>query len=193
MEKLTIGPSHDNSTPYYPQANGQVEAVNKVLITMLQCTIGKHIKYWHLMIFSDLWAYRTSSKTATRFTPFQLVYGLEATLPNECEIPSLKLDIDFLPDTSPKEERLLYLQRLNEIRCITAMIIEAKKKRFKAHFDQTVSPRTFAEGDLVLLYDQAKDRFGAGKFEAMWHGPYIVKHVLQKGAYELCDYDGNAL
>lgn len=24
----------------------------------------------------------------------------------------------------------------------------------------------------------------------MWMGPYIVKHVLAKGAYELVDYDG---
>lgn len=23
----------------------------------------------------------------------------------------------------------------------------------------------------------------------MWHGPYIVKQVLEKGAYELVDYD----
>lgn len=27
----------------------------------------------------------------------------------------------------------------------------------------------------------------------MWHGPYIVKKVLQKGSYELLDYDGNPL
>jgi transposase InsO family protein len=30
-----LGLHHDNSMPYYPQANGQVEAINKVLITML--------------------------------------------------------------------------------------------------------------------------------------------------------------
>jgi transposase InsO family protein len=30
-----LGLQHENSTPYYPQANGQVEAINKVLITML--------------------------------------------------------------------------------------------------------------------------------------------------------------
>ena len=37
MSELTkkLGLCHDNSTPYYPQANGQVEAINKVLITML--------------------------------------------------------------------------------------------------------------------------------------------------------------
>jgi hypothetical protein len=38
MFELTekLGLRHDNSTPYYPQANGQVEAINKVLITMLR-------------------------------------------------------------------------------------------------------------------------------------------------------------
>ena len=27
----------------------------------------------------------------------------------------------------------------------------------------------------------------------MWHEPYIVKHVLCKGGYELEDYNGNYL
>jgi hypothetical protein len=31
---------------------------------------------------------------------------------------------------------------------------------------------------------------GVRKFEAMWRGPYIVKQVLEKGAYELVAYDG---
>ena len=33
MEELTakLGFLHENSTSYYPQANGQVEAINKVL------------------------------------------------------------------------------------------------------------------------------------------------------------------
>jgi transposase InsO family protein len=37
MSELTenLGLHHDNSMPYYPQANGKVEAINKVLITML--------------------------------------------------------------------------------------------------------------------------------------------------------------
>ena len=29
-----------------------------------------------------------------------------------------------------------------------------------------------------------------GKFKLLWMGPYIVKRVLAKGAYELMDYDG---
>jgi transposase InsO family protein len=38
MSELTkkLGLHHDNSTPYYPQANGQVEVINKILINMLR-------------------------------------------------------------------------------------------------------------------------------------------------------------
>ena len=42
-------------------------------------------------------------KTATGFTPFQLVHGVESVFPIECEIPSLKLDVELLPDTSSLE------------------------------------------------------------------------------------------
>jgi hypothetical protein len=31
---------------------------------------------------------------------------------------------------------------------------------------------------------------GDGKFEALWQGPYIIRWFLEKGAYELVDYDG---
>ena len=37
------------------------------------------------------------------------------------------------------------------------------------------------------------EKLGVGKFESMWHGPYIVKNVLEEGAYELVDYDGVSL
>ena len=47
-----------------------------------------------------------------------------------------------------------------------------------------------SEGDLVILWDQAKEPLGAGKFNPMWYGPYVVKCVLENGAYELVDYEG---
>jgi hypothetical protein len=78
-----LGFSHEFSSPYYPQSNGQVEAVNKVLKTMLQRTVNKHKTNWNHMLFSVLWAYRTTVNTATGFMPFHLVHGIEATLPIE--------------------------------------------------------------------------------------------------------------
>jgi hypothetical protein len=66
------------------------------------------------MLYSALWAYQMFVKVAAGFSPFQLVYGLEVVLPIECQISSLKLAVQLLPDTSPLEERLLYLEQLNE-------------------------------------------------------------------------------
>ena len=54
-------------------------------------------------------------------------------------------------------------------------------------------PCVFSEGDLVLVYDQDKDTLAARKFKPLWYGPYIISKVLQKGAYELVDYEGNRL
>ena len=115
---------------------------------------------------------------------------MEAILPIECEIPSLKLAVELLPNTSAEEEHLLYLMRLDKTRLNATLVIEAQKKSVKAQYEKHVKPRVFSEGDLVLLYEQYRDMLGARKFEAMWRGPYIIRRVLEKGAYELVDYDG---
>ena len=125
----------------------------------------------------------TTINTSTSFTPFQLVYGLEATLPIECEIPSLKLTVELLPNTTIDRERFLHLNKLDETWRDAALANEAHKRRMKFQYDRIVQPRFFNEGDPTLTYDQKHDKLGAGKFESMWHGPYIVSRVLEKGAY----------
>lgn len=122
--------------------------------------------------------------------PFQLVYGLEAILPVQCEILSLKLTVDLLPWTSEEEAHFLQLIQLDETHCDATLANEAHKKRVKAQFDKNVKHRVFSECDLVLLYDREYDKLGAGKFQSLWMGPYIVKRVLARGAYELVYYDG---
>ena len=154
---LKLGFWQEHSSPYYPQANGQLEAMNKSLKTILQRTIDKARYNWHIMLYPALWAYRTSVKTATRFTLFQLVHRVESIFPNECEIPSLKLAVELLPDTSSLEERLLHLEHLDEQHRDAATMNEVHKKQVKVQCDKVVKPRVFSEGDLVLVYAQEKD------------------------------------
>jgi hypothetical protein len=66
------------------------------------------------MLFSTLWDYRTAVKTATGFTLFHLVHGIESILPIECEISTLCTTIDLLPPTAPMGQRLLNLELLDE-------------------------------------------------------------------------------
>ena len=58
------------------------------------------------MLYPTLWGYQTYVKIAIGFTPFQLVHGFEAILPIECEIPSLKLAIELLLNTSDLKQHL---------------------------------------------------------------------------------------
>jgi hypothetical protein len=54
-----------------------------------------------------------------------------------------------------------------------ATMNETHKNHVKSQYDKSVHPRIFSEGDLVLVYDQDKDALGVGKFNLMWHGPYM--------------------
>jgi hypothetical protein len=134
MSELTkkLGLRHENLTPYYPQANGQVEAINKFLTTMLRRMVEIHKSNWHTMLFSALWAYRTSIKSTMGFTPFHLVYGIEAIFSIECEIPSLKLAIELLPNTSVEEESLFYLIQLDETHRYATLVTETQKNHVKS-------------------------------------------------------------
>ena len=63
----------------------------------------------------------------------------------------------------------------------------------KAHYESHVHPRTFSEGNMVLVYDQPNDKLGKGKFESMWYGPYVIHRFLGKGVYTLIDSDEQLL
>ena len=148
MEALSanMGFHHENSTPYYPQTNGKVKAINKVLKTMMHRMVGDHKSSWHLTLFYALWDCRILIKTTTGLTPFQLVYGLEVVLPIECEIPLLKLAVNLLPNTSTEEECFLYLTNLGENKRDVSLANEAHKRRIKVQYDKTIQPRLFSEG-----------------------------------------------
>ena len=111
----------------------------------------------------------------------------------ECEIPSLKLAINLLPETSPLEECLVHLEQLDEQRRDALVALEVNKRHVKVQYNNYVRLRRFSEGYLVLLWDQPKEPLGVGKFNPMWCGPYVVKCVLEKGSCELRDYEGMAL
>ncbi|XP_062021144.1 uncharacterized protein LOC133737640 [Rosa rugosa] len=80
-----------HSTPYYPKANGQAEASNKVVINVLKRMITDKPRDWHNILSETLWALRTSKRAATSTTPFALTYGHDAMLPVEMQIQALRV------------------------------------------------------------------------------------------------------
>jgi hypothetical protein len=72
-----------SSTTYYPQGNGQVEYTNKVLGTLLTKLVSENKTDQDEHLSTMLFSYKTAYKVTTRYTPYQLVYGLHLLMPKE--------------------------------------------------------------------------------------------------------------
>ena len=76
---------------------------------------------WIKHLLETLWAYRSSSKTATRLSPFSLVYGTEAISLVELLVPTLRVvhgqETDINAATCA-EIRIIDLETLEETRNI---------------------------------------------------------------------------
>ena len=82
---------HHRSLLYYPERNGQAEATNKTLIEIVSKMNQEHIKGWAVHLPDAFWAYRSSPKSATGFSPFSLVYGMEVMSLAEVMMPFLRV------------------------------------------------------------------------------------------------------
>lgn len=81
---------HKNLAPYHPQANDQVEVTNIEIESILTKIVQLHIKYWVARLPKAGWAYRTTWKIITSFTPYELVYGKTTILQIELEYKTLR-------------------------------------------------------------------------------------------------------
>ena len=105
---------HKKSTPYYPQANGLAESTNKIMQTILK-------------LQSALWDYRTTFKTSIQATPFWMAFGLDAVMPIELQVPSLRVQVkERLPESQSEQYRLEQLLELGEHRVASMAQLEQR-------------------------------------------------------------------
>ncbi|XP_031127436.1 uncharacterized protein LOC116029524 [Ipomoea triloba] len=182
-----------NSSAYYAAANGLAEAFNKTLCNLLKKVVLKSKRDWHDRMEEALWAYRTTYRTPTQSTPYSLVYGVEAVLPLERQIPSLRLAIqEGLTDEENAKLRLAELEALDEKRLQAQQSLECYQARMSRAFNKRVRTRSFQIGNKVLAVRRPiiVTRKTGHKFTPKWDGPYVVQEVYTGGAYKLISEDG---
>ena len=146
------------SSIYNPRANGLAEAFNKTLIKILKKSLSKNKREWDDKMIEALWAYRTTYKTATKATPYSLVFGVEAILPLEVELPSLRVAVQNELTTEENERiRLEELEALDEVRLQAQQNLELYKARMTRAHDQSVLAERYL---LSFFWRTFLSRFG---------------------------------
>ncbi|XP_015072426.1 uncharacterized protein LOC107016482 [Solanum pennellii] len=182
--------THRNSTAYRPQMNGAVEAANKNIKRILRKMITNY-KCWHENFPYALLGYRTTIRTSTGATPYLLVYGTEAVIPAEVEIPSLRIIQEAgLSDVEWVRDRYEQLTLIDEKKMSVVCHGQLYQQRMIRAFNKKVKVRTFEVGQLVLKRIFPHQEEYKGKFAPNWQGSYVVHKVLSRGALVLAEMDG---
>ena len=106
---------HRKSTPYHPQANGILEVTNKALEGILTKVISSNRKDQADRLVEATWAYNTTQKTTTGFTPYELVYGKKALLSIEFEYNTLMMAAQLVGSQSCTERNIVPFEWLGRI------------------------------------------------------------------------------
>ena len=182
---------HHFSPVCYPQANGQVEVMNRTIFTGIKKNLQDSRNQWPEELHRVLWSYRTTPSSATGHTPFSLVYGTEAIIPVEVGLPSMRMrGFDEELNNSRMREHLDLADELRD----QALYKMVKYKQLMSRFyNRRVRTRQFREGDLVLRVLKSSQPTTHKKLGPRWEGPYRVKQVKGKGSYELEHLDGKPI
>ncbi|KAL2224041.1 UNVERIFIED_CONTAM: hypothetical protein Sindi_3052700 [Sesamum indicum] len=169
-----------------PQANGQTEVTNRMILQHLKTRLGNAKRAWVDELPSVLWAYRTTSRTPTRESPFNLTYGTNAVVP--AEIGELSWRVKYYNPDCNEQGLRMNLDFVEEAREKAAIRATMYKTRMAKAYNARVKPRNFQVGDLVRRKAEASGPIG--KLDPKWEGPYKVVEVVSAGAYKLQQLDG---
>ena len=94
-----LGIKNKYLTLAYPQRNGNVEAVNKVIMNELKKRLDDAKGEWVEELPHVLWTYRTTPRRSTGETPFSMTYGAKVVIPLETGFPTLRTSL-FTPNSN---------------------------------------------------------------------------------------------
>lgn len=173
--------THVKNAVATPRANGQVERLNRSILSALMATTLEE-ELWDRQLLATQFAINNVPNKSTGKTPSELLYGYT---------PRKGSDIEL------KEEVSLAAQSINDIYEMREeahrKIIDAQKVQKKYYDRRRKVSRKYKLGDLVLVEKQSSAPGGGGSSRKLVHpfsGPMIVSAVLPNDRYRVADMRG---
>ena len=86
----------------HPQANGEAEVTNRTLLQGIKVRLEKATGTWADELYHVLWTYRTTQRLPTGETPFALAFRIEAMIPIELKLLSVRV-VAFDEQRNPQD------------------------------------------------------------------------------------------
>ena len=188
-----LGARLSMSTAYHPQTDGQTERTNKTLESILRAYVSWKLNDWDQHLTMAELAYNSAPQASTRYSPFYLNYGREATKPIDLALRNIRAR-GQQGDSAADVSNAAAADRLKELAeaLVRAQNNVAQAQRRQALYaDRGRRPASFAVGDWVMLStkhlkEQGRDsQAGVAKLGAKWTGPFKVKGSPNANAYTL--------
>ena len=124
----------------HPQANGQVERANGLILQGLkprhEVPLRRAAGAWAAELPSVIWSLRTTPNRSTGYTPFFLVYGTETVLPSDLIHTSPRVAAYIEEDAEISRQNDLDL--VEEVRVVAEMRSTAYQQNLRKYHSQRV-------------------------------------------------------
>jgi hypothetical protein len=170
------------TSSYHPQTDGLTERFNRTIQDLI--TASGHKSDWDTALPSLLFAYRTSVHPSTKETPYFLLHGRDARLPQTLDLDHNSIRYDSLDGYTQHLVQTL-LQTYPRVREALQAAASSQKRQYDK--ESTTVP-AYKPGDRVWLFATTR-----AKFEPRWLGPYLVTEVPSPITLRLALPDYNRL
>lgn len=184
----SIGTKIKFSSVYHPQSNGAVERANSLIFTAVKrCLFDQKKGKWVNELPKVVWSHNTTESRATGFTPFKLLFGSKAVMPEEIKNKSMRvLKAEDRDDITKVEKDMIKMELDQAVENLDRYQDETRRWR-----DKLIRERQINVGDLVIKRKHNWEN--PGKLQETWEGPYIVKRSNRPGSFHFADQQGKDL
>jgi len=171
-----FGIRKSRSLALHPSSNGKVERFMRVITGHLARMIREDQRDWDEVVPLIMMAYRAMPHNATKYSPAEVMFGHNITLPADLSRlpPPDAADVEDDPARYPAWLR----ERLRDIHEDVRRNMTAAQSRAKDHYDAAGTFNPIREGQEVWLYAPRRRVGRNPKLECPWEGPYRVERAI---------------